>query len=299
MSDELFGVDTRFDRRRLHEWFRALQALWHEFADRPLGDLEGDLELLGSVFGKGAEARRLRVIASRAQEPSVPLPETIALPVESGALITPSGRVLLEELRYLKRIDSDLIVTDRCRVAAEQVASAYARWYAEWAAVQLKAQLSPPVLAFAAFLLVSGAIGADNALPLPADESEQREIVSALIPIIDAGSLAMGGRRLGQVDTLRSNWVVTQATRHLGAYGLVRRARDGKGSGADLWIEPESQERYTIALKRQFARRHDSTRALSQLYEAYRENRPRLLVLGAAHDTPMSAQKALDSLQGP
>lgn len=294
-TSERLGVPSSLSPAAQEELIRALEELWEAFAGRRTGSLTSDLDDLGTLFGKRGDARRLRATVARLPRPHAELPEQLAMPVYDGALITPVGRVVLECLRDSRSRGELGIAPANVGEAALIVAAAYQRWFVSWAEGQLHGTLSPPVLAFAVFLLLSGAEGPARALPLPADEIADRELADAINPILDAGAMAMGGDPIKQ-ESLRSSWIVSQATRRLGPFGLVRTSRGGRGSDADLWIDSDRREVFAKELGARLSSRPGAKVALTDLRRAYDRRRPRLLALGIAHDDPLSASRVIDQL---
>jgi hypothetical protein len=298
VTESIFGSPTDFDGHdELDQWIRALETLWRAFSGKSVSDLDEDLQALSALYGKQADARRLKEVAARAAAVAPPLPPEVAMPVLDGVLITPAGRVLLDELLRARSRGLAHITQDRQTAAANRVAAAFQRWYHEWAEANLDGRLSPPVLAFACFLLLANCIGEERALRLPADEHEDRQLLAAVVPVINAGSIAMGGKRLGKATSLRSSWVISQATRFLVPYGLHRRARGGRGSDAHVWVASAQRERYVSAVGRRIAARGIPPSALSVLRDAYETQRPHLLALGVARDDPLTVRASMTELR--
>ncbi len=288
------------ERLVLEDFFSAA---WTTQYGRPPGSLSGDLERLAWIFGADATPKRLRDTIIKlpqlaVQPPSVPSALWVTVDERRG-LVTPEGRVALEQLRTLREQDRDSITTAEVAFAADLVAGAYRMWRQQWIERNLGgAGLRPGSYGWVLLLLVNGSVTRDTALRLPDAEPQERQLAAVVMPVIDAFAEEFGreSQSSREGSRLRSNWRVTQA--HALLFEVVKRKDDADGD-AFFWVEPEGRAIQTVG-KRLAARRgldlDTLSRALARLIAAYETARPTLSAFGAAHDRRAHTRHVVDEI---
>ena len=250
MTDEIGAPPTFFGLSRVlaREERLALEAFlkeaWTAQYGRSPSSLSADLERLAPIFGADATPKRLRETVSNLprlgiQVPRLPTALWVAVDERRG-LVTPEGRVALEQLRTLREQDRDSITAAEVAVAADTIAEAYRGWRRQWIERHLVgAGLRPGSYGWVLFLLVNGSVDRGTALRLPAAEQQERQLAKVVMPVIDAFAEQLGGESQSSREAarLRSNWRVTQARALL--FEHVNRA-DADGD-AFFWVAPESE----------------------------------------------------------
>jgi hypothetical protein len=298
----LFGVPRGLDAEELAELEDFLRGAWQAQYGRPPSTLSADLDRMRDVFKTGASAKRIRsLVVGLPKLPRRPSNVTgdvfVAVDDHSG-LITPEGRVLLEELAQLRNSGEHVITRDAMLHLTALVADAYGSWQRDWLTHQLgSTSLRPGTYGVVLFLLLNGSMNRETALRLPADDEEERALARMVLPVIDAFATRLGGKEISEREMrLRSNWRVTEARRHL--FQRVRAADDA--GDAYMWVDDEDATLRLLA-DRLAARRDldlDTLReALAAAAEAYRHARPTLASWGVAHDRSNRTERVLGRLE--
>lgn len=296
MTNESPGPATFFGLSRVLEPVQRvaledfLAMAWTKQYGRSPGSLSADLDRLAWIFGADATPKRLRETISSlprldTHPPSLPSALWVAVDDRRG-LLTPEGRVVLEQLRVLRETGRETITTAEIAWAAERVATAYGSWRRRWIERNLAgAGLRPGSFGWVILLLINGSVDRSRALRLPSSEQQERQLAGVVMPIIDAFAEQLGrdSQSLREGSRLRSNWRVTQARALL--FDVVQREdRDGD---AFFWVEPERQA-IEILGRRLAGRRgldiDTLDQALAALVAAFEQARPALSAFGAAHD---------------
>lgn len=296
MTDDSPGPATFFGLSRVIEEAQRvalenfLAMAWTKQYGRAPGSLSADLDRLARIFGADATPKRLREAISALQRldahpPSLPQELWVTVDDRRG-LMTPEGRVVLEQLRILRETGRETITTAQIAVAAEQVANAYGGWRRRWIERNLAgAGLRPGSFGWVILLLINGSVDRSSALRLPSSEQQERQLAGVIMPIIDAFAEQLGrdSQSSREGSRLRSNWRVTQARALL--FDIVQREdRDGD---AFFWVEPEREAITTLGRRLASRRGLDIdtlSQALGALVTAFDEARPSLSAFGAAHD---------------
>jgi hypothetical protein len=301
-SATFFGLSRVLDaseRERLEDFLRTA---WTAQYSRPPGSLAADLQRLGDLFGADATPKRLRNAVSklrRVPQQALRPPEMLWVAIDSDrGLVTPEGRVALEQLRVLREEGRDTISSSEVSMATATVADAYREWQRAWLDRHLSgAGLRPGSYGWVLLLLVNGSTRREQALRLPAEQDQERKLAGVLMPVIDAFAEPLGGepQSMREGSRLRSNWRVTQARALL--FGLVQRA-DEDGD-AYFWVEPEDQ--LVDELGRRLAARRDLdpetlSRAVDALIASYSNARPALSAFGVAHDRSAHTRRVAQAL---
>jgi hypothetical protein len=296
MTDESPGPATFFGLSRVIEPAQRvaledfLAMAWTKQYGRPPGSLSADLDRLARIFGADATPKRLREAISALPRLAIhppSLPQELWMTVDDRrGLMTPEGRVALEQLRILRETGRETITTSEIAVAAEQVANAYGGWRRRWIERNLAgAGLRPGSFGWVILLLINGSVDRSSALRLPSSEQQERQLAGVIMPIIDAFAEQLGrdSQSSREGSRLRSNWRVTQARALL--FDIVQREdRDGD---AFFWVEPEREAIKTLGRRLASRRGLDIdtlSQALGALVTAFDEGRPALSAFGAAHD---------------
>lgn len=310
MTDEAVGPATFFGLSRVLPTTERLavedflSAAWTTQYGRSIGSLAADLERLAWIFGADATPKRLRDAITNlghlGAQPPPALPSALWVSIdERRGLVTPEGRVALEQLRTLREQDREAITTAEVAVAADLVARAYRTWRLQWIERNLAgAGIRPGSYGWVLLLLVNGSVTRETALRLPDAVDEERQLASVLMPVIDAFAEELGreSQSSREGSRLRSNWRVTQARALL--FEVVKREDNASGD-AFFWIEPEDEAVEAIG-KRLSGRRgldlDTLTRALTSLVAAYDAARPTLSAFGAAHDRRAHTRHVIDNV---
>jgi hypothetical protein len=200
-------------------------------------DLEDDFDKLQRVFqshvsGKGLRDHVKSLGSLNEQRPYVPEPLIIAV-ASNQAIVTPEGRVVLEASRAGTRwSEADDL---RC---ASKLAVFYGESLRGWISRASESGLLPtPSAGFVVFLMINGSVGPERAMRFPNNAAEETELAEIVMGVASSFSEGIGGPAIGAKERmqLRTSWVISQATRHLGRY-ITRGARDSSGVGS-IWLE--------------------------------------------------------------
>lgn len=298
----LFGVPRGMDADELAAIEDFLRAAWQAQFGRPPSTLTGDLERLKDLFKTGASAKRLRETVTKLATvigPWIDLPyEVFVSTGDRRGLVTPEGRILLDELVRLREAGELVLSRDAVARANRRAASAYGAWQREWLTHQVRGSgLRPGSYGFVLFLLINGSVDRRRGLPLPTEGGRERQLAESVAPVIDAFAEAIGGKPMSarEASRLRSNWRVTEARRHL--FGRV--AREEADDDAVFWVDDEDATINDMA--RRLAGRSDLTvdgleRALRVAVDAHARARPALSAMGVAHDRRAHTEHVLRRL---
>jgi hypothetical protein len=303
LPSTLFGISRGLDSSELAELEDFLRHAWEAQHDRPPSSLSADLDRLRDVFKTGASGKRIRdVVGALSKVPRRPptvSDEVFVVIDERRGLVTPEGRVMLEELTRMRDLGEQVLTRDAMLRATARVADAYGGWQRDWLRQQLgSTSLRPGTYGVVLLLLLNGSTSRDRALRLPADEEQERALARAVIPVIDAFATRLGGKPMSDREAarLRSNWRVTEARRHL--FQRVR-VEDEEGD-AYLWIDDE-EETLRLLAERLAARQDVDVDVLKDALEtaaaAYMSSRPTLAAWGVAHDRTNHTRHVLSRLE--
>jgi hypothetical protein len=268
-----------------------LRTAWEVQHGRPPGDLDADLMALRQVFRPDVSGAALRNAAASLEPVPAPRSSMVgdALFVvvdDRRGFVTPEGRLALELLDSyppgrLSISDSDLLraALTLARFYGEPVRSHVAKTVA-------RPDLRPLSFAFALLLLINGSIGEDRALRTPSSRDEERRLMQAIAPVLNAFSEGIGGGSLSsrEAQRMEGNWALTEVARQLPT--MAARTKAG------FWIRPAAAEGAGRRVGELLARRKNPpTRAqlmsaLDAVGSAYRVARPALAALNMAHDRP-------------
>jgi hypothetical protein len=299
----LFGVPRGLDAEELAELEDFLRAAWQAQYGKSPSTLTADLDRMRDVFKAGASAKRIRELVSDLRKlprrPSNIAGDVFVAVDDHRGLVTPEGRVLLEELVHMRTAAEQVLTRDALLRAYALVADVYGRWQREWLSRQLgTTSLRPGTYGVVLFLLLNGSTSRETALRLPADDEQERALARTVLPVIGAFASRLGGKEISERESarLRSNWRVTEARRHL--FQRVK-AADEDGD-AFMWIDDEEATLKLLA-DRLAARRdldldtlHDALQAAA---ESYTTARPTLASWAVAHDRINHTQHVLSRLE--
>ena len=278
------------DQDELADLEDFLRSAWKAQFGRPPATLTGDLDRLKDLFKTGASAKRLRESVNglpKVTPPRLEVPEAVFISIEERrGLVTPEGRILLEELVRIREEGSQVLSREAVVRATSIAARTYGTWQREWLTQRVSGTgLRPGTYGFVLLLLINGSTTADRGLRVPVEGDRERQLAESIAPVIDAFAEAMGGKPMNKTEAsrLRSNWRVTEARRHL--FGRVM--REERETDAIFWINDEDAT--LDALGERLARREGLSleqldSALQAVVKAYELARPALSALGAAHD---------------
>jgi hypothetical protein len=267
-----------------------LRSAWKAQFGRGPSALSADLDRLKELFKSGASAKRLREKLNTLPAiagPRIELPQAVFVSTgDRRGLVTPEGRILLEELTRLRERGDQVLSREAVARANGLAAAAYGEWQREWLTQQVAGGgLRPGTYGFVLFLLLNGSVHPQSALPLPAEGEQERQLAESVAPVMNAFTEAIGGKPMSarEASRLRSNWRVTESRRQL--FGRV--AREDRGRVAVFWIDDEDATIDTIAQR--LASRPDLSvdslrAALEATVAAYSKARPALSAMGIAHD---------------
>lgn len=293
----LFGAPTYFDPITRQRWIRMLSKNWLELIGWPPRLLESDLEELRPFFGNGASAKTIkpRIYALPEADPETrELPSEVALIVDGCALITPEGRILLEVLLDLQRIESAEVDLDRQLYALSTATALRSEWHARWLRRQFDSNISPAALGAALFLLVNGSVGEHRALKMPSDGQLDRELGRAIMPMIADFSEALGKSAPATEEGVRQHWAFTQVSRLLGRDVAREKASDGTA----MFVRAGREKQLLETLRHLLAEVEEGRRhaAVMKFVEGYRRSRGRLAALGQMHEDPTQTCRITERL---
>lgn len=304
LAHTLFGVSRGLDVEEREAIVQYLRAAWGAQYGRPPSTLSVDLETLADLFRSHVQAKRIRAAAESLRaigERRPLLPEAVFVAVDDQrGLVTPEGRVLLDEL---ERADADeplVLSRDALLSASALIADFYGTRQRQWMRKELAGgDVRPGTFGFLVFLLVNNSIGRDRSLSLPSAQDDEEALASRILPVINAFTTGVGGSPVKprERERLRSNWIITEAKRQMGR--LVDRADEDRT--VRFWIEPARETALIDELGRQLARRKGLTvaslgEALDRTMEAYDKARPTLTSWGLAHERTNHSRQVRDAL---
>jgi hypothetical protein len=299
----LFGISRGLDGEELTELEDFLRLAWHAQHGKPPSTLTADLERLRDVFKTGASGKRIRDLVAGlpklSRRPASVGDEVFIRVDDHHGLVTPEGRVLLEELGSMRGRGEQVLSRDAMLRATALVADAYGSWQRDWLSQQLgSTSLRPGTYGVVLFLLLNGSTSRETALRLPADEGQERALAQTVLPVIDVFATHLGGKEMNNREAarLRSNWRLTEARRH-----LFQRVRvEDEGGDAYVWIDDEDETLRLLA-ERLSARRDLDLATLHTALEAaataYTSSRPTLASWGVAHDRSNRTRQILNRLE--
>ncbi|MBO9534666.1 MAG: hypothetical protein J7513_16960 [Solirubrobacteraceae bacterium] len=298
----LFGLPRGFDREELRRIEDFLREAWVTQHGHPPATLAGDLERLKPLFKTNASAKRLRDVATDLKAIRARAPESLGAAFvridEHRGLVTPEGRILLDELERLRLADELVLSRAAVARASARAAEVYGTWQRDWLTGQLRGgDLRPGTYGFVLFLLVNGCVSRESGLPMPAEDTQELQLAEIVAPVIDAFATGLGGAAMKprEAQRLRSNWRVTEASRQL--FTHVHRANDDLV--AYFWAADE--DGLVTVLASRLAARQDLTldrleAALTSTERAYSDVRSRLNALGLAHDRRSRTERIFNRL---
>jgi hypothetical protein len=298
----LFGFSRGLEPDELAQIEDFLRDAWAAQHGQPPSTLSADLDRLKPLFKTNASAKKLREIVNdlRAVGRVRPeLPSAAFVPVDDKrGLVTPEGRILLDELVRLRESEELVLGREAVLRATGRAATAYGGWQREWMTQQLEGgDLRPGTYGFVLFLLFNGSLDEPTGLPMPAEDREELQLAEVVVPVIDAFAVALGGTAMNQREArrLRSNWRVTEARRQM--FDQVRRAV--RGEIAIYWIDNERKA--VSVLAERLASRSDLTvdrlqEALKATTEAYDSVRSQLNAIRLAHDRRTRTERLVAEL---
>lgn len=299
----LFGVSRGLEREELAELEDFLRNAWEAQYGRPPSTLSADLERMQPIFKTGASGKRIRDLVGSlprlARRPPVVSDEVFLAVDDRRGLVTPEGRVVLEQLSLLRDQGEQVLSRDAMLHANALVAVTYGDWQREWLARQLgQTSLRPGTYGVVLLLLFNGSTTRETALRLPAEAESERALAAVVSPVIDAFAKRLGGQEMSdrEASRLRSNWRVTEARKH-----LFERVRvDDSDGDAHIWVDDE--ERTLSLLAGRLAARKDLDvttlhLALQEAAATYEASRPSLAAWGLAHGRANHTRHVLDQLE--
>jgi len=290
-TSTFFGLSRVLEEELRTELEQFLLAAWRAQYDEEPGQLTKDLGRLEPLFRPRVSGAVLRDAAAALRELAVPRPDSLpaSLFLEIDArhgFVTAEGRLVLD--LCLSREPGRLLIEDSDLLSASLLLCGFYGEPARAAVHRAVAQpdLRPLSFAFALLLLLNGSVGEERALRSPTTSEEERRLMVALGPALNAFSEAIGGKPLTEKEAHRmeGNWVLTEVARQLPT--LFAKTKAG------YWLRPGAVDSAPARLGELLARRKNapSEEALSvglqALEYAYRHARPALSALGMAHDRP-------------
>jgi hypothetical protein len=298
----LFGFSRGLERDELARVEDFLREAWAAQYGQSPATLSGDLDRLKPLFKTNASAKKLREIVNelavvRVERPELPDAAFVGIDDHRG-LVTPEGRILLDELVRLRETDELVLGREAILRANARTTALYGKWQREWLTQQLQGgDLRPGTYGFVLFLLFNGSLDEQTGLPMPAEDREELQLAEVVAPVIDAFAVALGGSAMNQREArrLRSNWRVTEARRQL--FDQVRRVVNG--DIAIYWIDNEHTA--VSVLAERLASRSDLTvdrlqTALKRTVEAYNDVRSQLNAVRLAHDRRTRTERLVTEL---
>jgi hypothetical protein len=298
----LFGAPTHLEPTTQERWIHLLTRNWLALMGRPPRLLEADLNAMAPFFANGASPKSLKTRIYALPEADIEtknaLPREVALIVDGCALITPEGRILLEVLLDLQRTGEHAIDVNRQIFALSTANTLRSEWHLRWLRNQFESSISLPVLGAGLFLLINGSVGEAQALLMPSNNHQDRELGAIVMPLIAAFSQSLGGR-LPDTDTgIRQHWVFTQLSRLLGR----DIAREKVDNGTATWVRTGRESMLTDELATRLARTADTARrqtAVADFVENYRRVRGPLAAFGQMHEDPTTTRRIAERLLAP
>ena len=238
-TSTLFGLSRVLEpesRSAIAEFLRAAWAA--QFGQRP-GPIEGDLELLGRLFRPDVSGASLRGAAATLEaltiSPPRDLPAALYVPVDdTHGFVTPEGRVALEVIDHAG--EDPVSIGDSALLRATTIVATF---YGESVRRHVgktvgQPDLRPLSFAFALLLLVNGSVGEERALRTPDTADEERRLMEAIAPALDAFSEGIGGGPISRRESgrMEGNWVLTEVPRQLPT--LIAKTKAG------FWVQPHA-----------------------------------------------------------
>jgi hypothetical protein len=294
LPQTIFGVSRGLEYDEIRDLVFFFRRAWQAQYGREPSTLTADLERLADVFRSHASPKRLRAAATRlkpVQGRPAHLSPDVFIPVdELRGFVTPEGRVLLEHLSDMMESEEALLSRDAVLHAYATVGQLYGEWQRDWITRQLTgAGLRPGTYGFVVTLLINGSVGQERALRLPADQALESELATKVMDVANTFAVGIGGsptkgREMGR---LRSNWVVTEASRQL--YGKIMRPETDRSCDAYIWIDASKEFELVDELGARLAERKgldslELEEALEATRRAYRLARPALVSWGLCHE---------------
>jgi hypothetical protein len=259
-----------------------------------IGKLEEDLDSLRGLFDPLASGNRLRKLLTAL--PPVPavrarlLGEPLVLAIGSEILVTLEGRVAISALTDIHRqtfADPMIINVDVIYNAEQLVGGRYRTWGMRRLEDVLRlmsgeaGSLRTSAIGWLLLLLINGSRSRETAIRRLDDPSEEQKLDQAVSRIVAAFADALSaGNRDTRHFSLYQGYALTEARRRLpGALGT-----DGN------YIVKGQENRVIDLVASELSRPQrshdigDVLNAFDHLVKAYQEERPRLAVLGVAHE---------------
>lgn len=297
----LFGVPLFLPSDSRDAWSRILIRSWTALMDRGVGELSHDLDLMAPLFATGAKVKALKdriAVFAPADDHTARLPDEVLMTVDGCALITPEGRILLDVLLKLQRIESNVIDTELQVSALDESVALRSKWHRTWIRKQFDGPLSAAPLGAAVLLLLNGSTGESRALRMSSDDRQDRELGSIVLPMIAKFSQQLGGRVPDTSGGLQKHWAFTQVSRLLPRY-VARERRDAEtlmfvrpGQEPALLAELERRLSKTATLESRFV-------AINGLVADYREVRGRLVAVEQMFEDPTVTRRLVSRLTAP
>jgi hypothetical protein len=282
-------------------WNRILHRSWAGLVGRPPADLSDDLEALTPFFATGVKVKAIKDRLSQlppADQETGRLPAEVLMAVDGCALITPEGRILLDVLTTLARVDSNVIDTELQLSALDQSVGLRSRWHRVWLQKQFEGTLSPAPIGAGIFLLINGSIGESNAFLMPKDGQLDREVGDLVLPLLANFSRHLGGRVPETTRGVQKHWAFTQVSRFLSRYV----ARDGHEDETLMYVRQGQERALLDVLAKRLAKAAPVERrwvAVDEFVADYRSVRGALSLRGLMHEDPTSTRRIVGRLTSP
>lgn len=301
-SDSLFGIPVDLDPVHLHQWRLELSDYWHRLAGRRPSDLVLDLELLRPIFGSGTSPKTIKnhiYLLPELEPASSPLLTAAVMIVDGCAVITPEGRILLEVLCNLDESGGTSISHEAQVDALDTALITRCRWHESWLRKQFESSVSVPVIGAALFLLVNGSIGEVNALSIPTDLHQDRQLAGAIMPLLAGlrGDLGKSGPDLG--STVRGHWAFTQVTRLFGRDVARTKTAESSPIFVIAGRQQHLQNRLDALLRSSCPDDLRRDTAIRRFFSNFREIRGSLAALDQLHEDPVETRRMLEFLTSP
>lgn len=297
----LFGVPLFLPSDSRDSWSRILIRSWTALMGRGVGNLSHDLELMAPLFATGTKAKALKDRLSAlvpADDHTARLPDEVLMTVDGCALITPEGRILLDVLLKLQRIESNVIDTELQISALDASVALRSKWHRTWIRKQFDGPLSAAPLGAAVFLLLNGSTSESRALRMSSDDRRDRELGSIVLPMIAKFSQQLGGRVPDTSSGLQKHWAFTQVSRLLPRYV----ARERHDADTLMFVRPGQEPALLAELERRLSKTAPLASrvvAINGLVADYREVRGRLVAINQMFEDPTVTRRLVSRLTGP
>jgi hypothetical protein len=304
-----FGVPLALRRRDAHQLVESLSTLWYRQMDTAPGELDTDLDALRVFFDPLARGERLRRLISSLQ----PAPQThsrlmrepMVVASKQEILITLEGRVVLGVLLELldQDIDDPIVINLDSICSFERiVGDRYRKWGMRRIEDVLRLMtgqaeaLRISSIAWLLLLLVNGSRSPATALPtrVLSGSTDQEKFEASIRRIIGAFTDVLApGQRDERHFGIYQGYALTEARRRLpGAIGE-----------GDPYIVENEATRVIALVAAELSRPQrspdlsDVMAAFDRLVLVYREERPRLALLGVAHERRGETQRIRELLE--